>query len=250
MKPVTTIDEVIAQLEEIIQWCLVHKSRIGYFATLYQRMTLAVKQAIMANEFQDGKRMEQLDIIFACRYFEAWNCYINQQNCSHAWQTAFEATENSNLIVLQHLLLGINTHINLDLAIAAADCCPGDKIYDLQTDFIKINDIIEAESHIVQDSLTNIWPPLKLFADISNHREKAVLNFSIDTARKCSWANAIVLANITENAKGGHISAIDNMVVDVAKKIISPGAWMEFLLKPVRMMENPDTGKLILMLKK
>ena len=250
MRPVTTIDGVIAELEEIIQWCLVQKSRIGYFATLYQRMTVAVKQAIIANEFQDAKRMEQLDIIFASRYFEALNCYLNHQNCSRAWQTTFKATENSDLIVLQHLLLGINTHINLDLAIAAADCCPRDTIYDLQTDFIKINDIIEAESQLVQNSLTNMWPPLKLFADISNHREKAVLNFSIETARKCSWANAIVLANITENEKSGHISAIDSMVVDVSEQIISPGAWMEFLLKPVRMMENPDVDKLIVMLKK
>ena len=250
MNPVTTIDGVIAQLEEIIQWCMVHKSRIGYFAALYQRMTIAVKQAIIANEFQDAKRMEQLDIIFASRYFEAWDCYINHQNCSRAWQAAFKATEDSNLIVLQHLLLGINTHINLDLAIAAADCCPGDTIYDLQTDFIKINDIIEAESQLVQNSLTSIWPPLKLFADISNHREKAVLNFSIETARKCSWANAIVLANITADEKLGHISQIDSMVVDLARHIISPGVWMEFLLKPVRMMEDADIEKLILLLRK
>ena len=67
MKPVTTIDGVIAELEEIIQWCFVQKSRVGYFAMLYQRMTVAVKQAIIANEFQDAKRMEQLDIIFAVR---------------------------------------------------------------------------------------------------------------------------------------------------------------------------------------
>ena len=250
MNPVTTIDGVIAQLEEIIQWCVVHKSRMGYFATLYQRMTIAVKQAIIANEFQDGKRMEQLDIIFASRYFEAWNCYINHQNCSHAWQTAFKATDDPNLIVLQHLLLGINTHINLDLAIAAADCCPGDTIYNLQTDFIKINDIIEAQSQLVQNSLTNIWPPLKLFADISNHREKAVLNFSIETARKCSWANAIVLANIAGDERLGHISQIDSMVVDLARQIISPGVWMEFLLKPVRMMEDTQVDNLILLLRK
>jgi hypothetical protein len=56
MNPVTTIDGVIAQLEEIIQWCVVHKSRMGYFATLYQRMRVAVIQAIIANEFQHLKR--------------------------------------------------------------------------------------------------------------------------------------------------------------------------------------------------
>ena len=63
MNPVTTIDGVIVQLEEIIQWCVVHKSPIAYFATLYQRMTIAVKQAIIANQFQDAKRMEQLDMM-------------------------------------------------------------------------------------------------------------------------------------------------------------------------------------------
>ncbi len=56
MNPVTTIDGVIARLEEIIQWCLVQKSRIGYFATLYQRMRVAVKQAIITNEFQHLKK--------------------------------------------------------------------------------------------------------------------------------------------------------------------------------------------------
>ena len=249
MNPITTIDGVIAQLDEIIDWSINNKSRIGYFATLYRRMTIAVKQGILTNQFEDGKRMEQLDIIFASRYIDAWESYISKQSCSNAWHTAFDACQSSELIVLQHLLLGINTHINLDLGIAAAQCCPGDTIYSLQTDFGKINDIIEAQSQIVQDILCNIWPPLKLFTDISNNSQKAVLNFSIDTARKCSWANAIVLANTDDTLKAAHISQIDNMVVGLAKQIIDPGIWMEFLLKPVRMMEDSDTNKLIGLLK-
>ena len=249
METITTIDGVIAQLDEIIEWSIANKSRIGYFASLYRRMTVAVKQGILTNEFQDGKRMEQLDIIFATRYFDAWNEYVNQQACSNSWHSAFDASRNSTLIVLQHFLLGINTHINLDLCIAAAQCCPGNSIYALQTDFEKINDIIENQTQLVQNSLCNIWPPLKLFTDISNNQEKAVLNFSISTARKCSWANAIVLSNIDENSKSGHISQIDNMVVGLDQQIINPGIWMEFLLKPVRMMEDDDVDKLIGLLK-
>lgn len=245
MDPITTIDGVITHLDEIIEWSKNNKSRLGYFATLYRRMTVAVKQGILANEFQDGKRMEQLDIIFAMRYLDAWECYTRKQPCSGAWQTVFNASQNSELIVLQHLLLGVNTHINLDLCIAAAQCCPGNNIYALEADFDKINDIIETQSQLVQDNLCKIWPPLKLFTDISNNSEKAVLNFSISTARKCSWANAIVLANTDETFKGEHISQIDSMVVDLAKQIINPGVWMEFLLKPVRMMEDSDPGNLI-----
>ncbi|MEO6812747.1 MAG: DUF5995 family protein [Ginsengibacter sp.] len=249
MNLITTIDEVIAQLDEIIGWSLTNKNRVGYFATLYRRMTVAVKQGIVNNDFQDGKRMEQLDVIFATRYFVAWEAYVNEKPCSNGWHAAFDACQNSELIVLQHLLLGINTHINLDLCIAAAECCPGNNIYALQPDFEKINDIIEAQSQLVQDTLCNIWPPLKLFTNISNDQEKAVLNFSIATARKCSWANAIVLANTNDSQKSDHILQIDNMVVELAKQIIDPGIWMEFLLKPVRMMEDPDVGKLIGLLK-
>jgi len=249
MDSITTIDGVIAQLDKIIEWSVANKNRIGYFATLYRRMTVAVKQAIIANEFEDGKRMEQLDIIFASRYFVAWDAYINKQICSNAWQSAFDACQNSGLIVLQHLLMGINTHINLDLCIAAAQCSPGKSIYALQSDFEKINEIIESQAQLVQNILCKIWPPLKLLTSISNNQEKALLNFSIDTARKCSWANAIVLANIDDSQKDDHISQIDSMVVELGKQIINPGIWLEFLLKLVRMMEDADVDKLIGLLK-
>lgn len=249
MNPITTIDDVIDELDKIIEWSLANQSRIGYFAVLYRRMTVAVKQSIIANEFQDGQRMERLDMIFASRYFAAWNAYVNEKKCSNAWRSAFDACQNSALIVLQHLLLGINTHINLDLCIAAAECCPGNSIYGLESDFEKINEIIAIQSQLVQDTLCNLWPPLKLLSSISNNEEKSVLNFSIVTARKCSWANAILLANFDEAQKDEHISQIDNMVVELDKQIIAPGRWMEFLLKPVRMMEDPDVDKLIGLLK-
>lgn len=250
MGPITNIKEVITQLDSIIQWSINNKSRIGYFATLYRRMTVAVQQGIINNSFQDGKRMEQLDVIFANRYFAAREAYINKQPCSDAWCTAFDACENSDLIVLQHLVMGINTHINLDLCIAAAECCPGDKIYALQSDFEMINAIIEGQSQLVQTSLSNIWFPLKFITSISNKEQKAVLNFSIATARKCSWANAIVLANANDDLKKGHISQIDNMVVELGKKIDHPGFWISLLLKPVKLMESRDVAKIIGLLQK
>ncbi len=249
MNPVTTIEEVITQLDTIIEWSLARKSRIGYFATLYRRMTVAVQQGIINNNFEDGKRMEQLDVIFAKKYFTAWDAYVNQQPFSRAWGNVFNACQNPRLIVLQHLVLGINTHINFDLCVAAAECCPGDKIYSLQNDFEKINQIIEAQSQLVQSTLGNIFPPLKLLTNISNNEEKPVLNFSIGAARKCSWANAIVLANSADSLKNTHLSQIENMVVKLGSKVTDPGISINFLLKPVKWMENPDVYKLIGLLK-
>ena len=77
-----TIPEVIAQPEKIIDWSMQHKSRMGYFASLYRCMTIAVKNKIGNKRFVDGGRMEQLDVNFANRYLEAWEAYTTPKNAA------------------------------------------------------------------------------------------------------------------------------------------------------------------------
>jgi hypothetical protein len=72
-----TIDEVISQLETIIQNAIKSNSRAGYFAALYHKVTSRVKEGIQAGEFENGTRMEQLDVIFANRYIIAYNQLID-----------------------------------------------------------------------------------------------------------------------------------------------------------------------------
>jgi Family of unknown function (DUF5995) len=42
-----TIDEVIHQLESLVASCIESNSRIGYFASLYHKVTLKVKEGIL-----------------------------------------------------------------------------------------------------------------------------------------------------------------------------------------------------------
>ncbi|HZH78927.1 MAG TPA: DUF5995 family protein [Archangium sp.] len=46
-----SIDDVIARLEGIIEECIATRSRLGYFAALYNRVTLAVREGIRKGEF-------------------------------------------------------------------------------------------------------------------------------------------------------------------------------------------------------
>jgi len=240
-----SINEVLTNLDSVIEWSKAQQSRIGYFAVLYRRMTVAVQQGILNNQFEDGARMERLDVTFANRYLQAWDAYINKQKCTNAWCKVFDACNTNDLVVLQHLFLGINTHINLDLAIAAAETCPGEKIYDLKNDFGKINIVIASLMQTVQDSLCKVWFPLKLLIMITDNRQGAVLNFSIDKAREASWANAIALALIQEQAHDNYIDMIDNTVVEIAKRIMNPGFIASFLLKIVLMTESHNVDKII-----
>ena len=240
-----TIDEVISHLDNIIEWSKHKKSRIGYFATLYRKMTIAVKKGIAQNSFADGKRMEALDIIFANRYLQAWEAYVNKEKCTSAWCAAFDASDTNSLIVLQHLVLGINTHINLDLGIAAAEACPGDKIHELQEDFDKINGVISSLMQTVQDDLTEVWQPLKFLAKIANRRQEALLNFSINVARRVSWQNAVKLSAANESAKEEHINCMDETVVVLADRITNPGLGVRLLLWPVLTMESKNVPDII-----
>ena len=84
--------------------------------------------------FDDGERMERLDVIFANFYIDAFEQYQNNQVITRSWKFAFETSERWWPIVLQHLLLGMNAHINLDLGVAAARTSPGDAIQELENE--------------------------------------------------------------------------------------------------------------------
>ena len=182
--PLNTIDDVVTALTLIVKNCEQARSRSGYFAALYKRMTIAVKEGIAAGSFDNGARMEKLDVNFASRYINAYEAYSKNEACSTSWKYAFDSCVNESLTVIQQLILGVNTHINLDLAIASAITAPGNAIYDLEKDFNRINDVIASLFDDVQQSLEEVWLPMKLLKRIGHTQQTDVLNFSIGAARK------------------------------------------------------------------
>lgn len=238
MLQANSIDEVLIHLDHIIKWSRSTQSRIGYFAILYRKMTAAVQLEINNNGFTGGARMAQLDVIFANRYLQAWDAYVNNLPCPNAWCAAFDAAEKSNLVVLQHLLLGINTHINLDLAIAAAETSPPHEMDDLKNDFEKINSVIANLTQSIQDTLAEIWLPMRFINKITNKQQDAVINFSINIARRVSWKNALSLSACNEKEKTLYIEKMDRDVVCIADKIKHPGLFLKIILSIVRIRGN------------
>jgi hypothetical protein len=116
-----TIDEIIARLNDIIDEALRAESRIGYFAGLYERVTTNVRRALVAGDvFQNNPRMERLDVVFADRFIAAWDAFSSGREPTASWRVAFSMLGDAGPLVVQHLMLGMNAHINLDLGIAAA----------------------------------------------------------------------------------------------------------------------------------
>jgi hypothetical protein len=131
---IDTIDEVLEALDTIIARALDEGSRVGYFAAVYRKVTAKIAEGI-ATGFDDGERMQRLDVTFADRYFSALSRYQSGGMATRSWDLALQATAASRPIILQHLLVGINAHINLDLRIAAAEAAPGQALPGLRRDF-------------------------------------------------------------------------------------------------------------------
>jgi hypothetical protein len=245
MRQIKTIADVIDALDIIVQDSIRTQSRAGYFAALYKRMTMAVRDGIKKGQFEDGARMEALDILFAQRYLTAFDAFKDSTECSSSWQHALTGCGNRSLIVLQHLLLGINAHVNLDLAIAAAQLAPGNSIHALEKDFNHINVLIASLVDDVQKCLEEVWFPMRLLRNVINRQGTAVLNFSMTTARKTAWANAVLLANMNTANGAKHISGMDAMVRTVGNRISNPGLWPQMLMRIIRFTEYEDVGRTI-----
>lgn len=52
----TNIDEVLHQLEKIIADSRQAGDRVGFFASLYYKVTARVKEGIVKNNFENGNR--------------------------------------------------------------------------------------------------------------------------------------------------------------------------------------------------
>src|SRR5258707_814014 len=113
-----TIDQVLQALDGIILRAWESRSRMGYFAALYRRVTQAVKDGIAQGRFQNGPLMETLDVMFASRYLDAVNQFQKGEQTTASWQVAFKAASDSAPLVLQQLLAGKNAHIHLHLGVA------------------------------------------------------------------------------------------------------------------------------------
>lgn len=234
---IATIDDVIAVLETIISECEKNQNPLGYFAVLYQKVTIKVKEGIASGYFDDGPRMEKLDIAFAKRYLDAYANFQQGKSVTVSWQKAFDISHDYWPIVLQHLLMGMNAHINLDLGIAAAEVSKGKNLADLEQDFNRINEILSLLLHEVEDDLSSIWPFLKFILKHTGKVDDYLVDFSMKLARDGAWKFAVSLSGLSSRDLELAIDLRDRKVATKTDLILKPGIVASLVLKIIRISE-------------
>lgn len=239
MPAAASLDEVIAQLDAIIAQARGRGSADGYFAALYRGVTAEVKAKIPAAQFEDGARMERLVVIFANRYLAAHAAFEAGRPASACWIASFTAARTNEPVVLQHLLLGMNAHINLDLGIAAAEVAAGGPLAALQTDFNRINDVLAAMIDDAQLQLAKVWPLLRRLDGFAGKSDEAIANFSLRRARDYAWLLARDLTALPAGPlREARIGVADTMAATLAAGILRPGLIAGKLLTAVRLTER------------
>lgn len=246
MSRATTIEEVIQRLTQIVEDSKAKESRLGYFAALYRQVTVTVKQRIDDGDyFDDNKRMENFDVIFANRYLDAFDQMQSGSEPTHSWDYAFQASRQWWPITLQHLLLGINAHINLDLGIAAFETVGPQGLPTLHGDFNKINDLLADLVGGVKEKLAMVWPPLRWLNRYFGDVETGVINFSMTKARDAAWSLAQELAELNEKDRDQAIARRDNETLSLSHAIRHPGFLLGLVTKVVRLGERGPVSRII-----
>jgi len=235
-----SIDDVISKLDMIIEECVFNEDALGYFAVMYRRVTQRIKDHIEQGTFEDNPRMERLDVIFAKMYIDAYDNYQSGNKVSASWLKAFKLSKETWPITMQHLLIGMNAHINLDLGIAAAEISGNAPIDNLKNDFYQINEILASLVDETQQYLSTIWPPLRFILRKTGKYDNLLVDFSMKIARDGAWRFAQKLSATSEKEIAQCIKVRDEAVARNTHLIKSDKKFIRFILWVIRIGE---TGK-------
>jgi hypothetical protein len=235
-----TIDDVLAGLDRVIDRSVATGDRRAYFAVLYRRVTAQVKEQIGTGFFDDPDRIARLDVLFADRYLDAVAAVDRGVQPTGSWALTFDAGRRRRPLILQHLLIGINAHINLDLGIAAARCSPGDQLADLRADYDRVNAILAAMVSAISTDLRRVSPWMGLLDVVGARTQSEVVRFSIVTARAGAWRFATELATTPESGWDPLIDDRDRRVAAVGERVLRPGPRIGAALLLARLRERQD----------
>jgi len=201
VRPVTTIDEVVARLEEL-DGELPPSDGVRWFNRLFLEVTRAVRDYLQQGSFQATPFLERLDVFVGNAYFTALDtaAEAHPQDVGRAWAPLFDARRDPRIAPLQFALAGMNAHVNHDLAVCVVATCqelgaePGGPQHH---DYNAVNDVVrETEAEVKRWLLTGALEELD--HAVAPADDVAAL-WSIARARGAAWIRAQVLWRLRDD---------------------------------------------------
>lgn len=221
--------DVVVKMVTIAKGFEVNNDNRSIFLTCYSMMTENMLKSIEQNKFHDNVWVDKLLHRFADYYFDALGCFDCQKATPLVWQEVHKAAEIKKLHVIQHLLLGVNAHINYDLVLTLYDLLSpewNDLSKELQKmryqDHCLVNSIIGTTIDRVQDELIEKYAPsMNLIDTIMGRLDEFLLLKLISEWRDSVWDHTQKLLKLT------HQSERDDYIIEVEKKVLKRADWID-----------------------
>ena len=176
------------------------RDRKVIFAHTYYLMTGNMLTALQSGAFHNRKWVTRLLDRFAEYYFDALAKYEKAPySAPSVWRVAFEVTENPEAFAVQNLLLGVNAHINFDLANTLIDVLKDDwRSLDSEQkrlhyeDHTLVNKTIETTFDEAQQLvIARYSPSLDKLMQMASVFDEVMVSSLIRTWREQAWQFAV-----------------------------------------------------------
>lgn len=181
------------------------------FALLYLRTTEGIRDAIEAGEFSDRRAWNRVTVGFGRYYLDPLKAWRHGRHVTAAWRIAFTAARDKQVSTLGDVFLGINAHVNRDLAF----------IYHRfrvknHADHLHVNDVLARVQPVAFPEIVGRYDPT-LGQQAPND---PTLSLDIVAWRERAWRNARRLAAApTRTARRRIAKRIERHAAAMARQI-------------------------------
>lgn len=189
-----TVPQVIESFEWLETYFIRNEDLRGVFATAYLHITKSINEALNSGHFEDRSWTQSYLTRFANLYREALLNFELETDgfVAKAWRISFDLADKKEGLILQHLLLGINAHINHDLAIALHQVKIDPNRHQKYSDHTRVNAILEESTNELKRKVADKYAPILNSIDRAlGSLDDDVTSFSIPKAREHAWSFAI-----------------------------------------------------------
>jgi hypothetical protein len=218
--------------------------RRAIFASVYTLTTLRMAESIDANSYTNTVWMKSYQTEFANHYRKAIHAYAMQQRSQvpNAWLTAFDAAASGQTLIIQDVLLGMNAHINYDLAFAIEKVGISPNTTSRYLDHTRVNTVLNEVGNEIVAALGSLYGPNYAAVDAAfGAADELFLAAGMATARQNAWNNAVLLKGSQFWNRWIVVGAIDLGAVTNANLVLA-ATLSPSLRTTLRTLEGSNPG--------
>lgn len=207
-EPFTSLEGTSRNLHQLEQLFRDRGDRRAVFLTVYARVTREVAAGIERDEFENPGWIAEYLVTFANFYRRALLDFGtgNVERLSRAWWLYFRTAEFDGSLVIQTAVLGINAHVNYDLALALNTVGIDRNRWAKYDDHRRINAILWRLVDETIDQLAESYAPgIATISDVAGPFGEAIWFLALAVGREGAWWLALALTDFRWGVLNGGV---------------------------------------------